>query len=280
MTPEEKFNRDVWWVLQQLEYLRISSRKGGNTTFIITVRPIIGDDTLPPQNQENVLLKAEEWGAIKITDQEVRQDTYGKDFIYTLEFRQPKFNELYKKYRNACDINSYANVCQDIDVNNLTEHKNQRLPEFYHVEPPSQSDTLENTDVQSEHHHIVKKPIFQYNTASGIGKNGVTDFRLTISSPEHALFTTAWKMQGDRVERTNAAKLAGGAFTDEELQKPDPAQILDALGGGKARKKDSREVTITSKINAVVKNIRRKTSLTPQTLIMNGGNIILHFHTF
>ncbi|MFC1612731.1 hypothetical protein ACFL23_00150 [Patescibacteria group bacterium] len=106
MTPEEKFNQEVWWILQRLKYLEISSKKGEIINFIIEARPISPPNEPSPRAQESAILKLEEWQAIKILNQKVKYDTYGKDFIYNLKILQPKFDEFYKKYEEKLEKNS------------------------------------------------------------------------------------------------------------------------------------------------------------------------------
>ncbi len=103
LTPEEKFNQEVWWILQQLKYLEVSGRKKEIITLVIKARPSRPSDEPSPSAQESALLKLEEWKAIKIKDSEEQEVTYGRDFIYTLEILQQKFNEIYEKFRKLTE---------------------------------------------------------------------------------------------------------------------------------------------------------------------------------
>ena len=103
LTPEEKFNQEVWWVLQQLKYLEISGRKKEGISFLIKSRPIRPSDEPLPSVQESVLFKLEEWKAIRILNQKAEADTYGKNFIYKLEILRYAFNEIYEKFRKLTE---------------------------------------------------------------------------------------------------------------------------------------------------------------------------------
>ena len=96
MIPEEKFNSEMWQVLQKIRYISISAREGEALEWVMQARPIM---SMPPIGvRQRMLLKIEEFGGIKIIDEKVTNDTYGRDFIYTFKLLQPKFDEIYEKY--------------------------------------------------------------------------------------------------------------------------------------------------------------------------------------
>ena len=99
LTSEEKSNQEFWWALQQLKCFEVSAKKGGLVAVAITVRPIKISNEPSIDAKERALLKLEELKGIIITNRKIKEDTYGKDCIYTLKFLQPKFDELYKKYQ-------------------------------------------------------------------------------------------------------------------------------------------------------------------------------------
>ncbi|GEM_PF-3733320 len=102
MTAAEKFNKEIWWVLQQLEYLKLSARKGEAINFVIKARPIRPAGEPSPDEQENALLKLEEWQVVKIVGEpEEEQVTYGKNFIYSLKIQSPRFIEIHDLYKNG-----------------------------------------------------------------------------------------------------------------------------------------------------------------------------------
>jgi len=58
--------------------------------------------------------------------------------LFNIEIIQPKFDEIYTKFQNACDINSWANTGQDKMLQNLQAGKdiNENVSEFLEVELP------------------------------------------------------------------------------------------------------------------------------------------------
>src|SRR3989344_4188138 len=134
MTPEEKFNSEMWWVLQKIRYISLSTQKGRVLEWVMQARPIAN---IPPIGvREKMLLKIKELGGIRIFTQETKIVTYGKDFIYTFELLQPKFDEIYTKFQNACDINAWANTGQEKSLQNLKSGKDidENIPKFLEVE--------------------------------------------------------------------------------------------------------------------------------------------------
>lgn len=144
MTPEEKFNQEVWWILQQLKYLKISSR-GELVKFVIKIRPIPESDALPVDAQEKALLKVEEFGGIKIIEEKTGDYWYGKDYIFIIKFLEPKFDEIYETYKRSCDVNAWANANQEKNTQNLKSGKNidEGVPEFLEVEKNLQLSTVQ-----------------------------------------------------------------------------------------------------------------------------------------
>src|SRR3989338_2484940 len=58
--------------------------------------------------------------------------------LFRIEIIQPQFDEIYTKFQNACDINSWANTGQDKMLQNLQAGKdiNENVSEFLEVELP------------------------------------------------------------------------------------------------------------------------------------------------
>lgn len=101
MTPEEKFNEEVWWVLQKIRTEELRTRRDEPIEWVMQARPLIGAGIPPIGVRQKILLKLEEWGAIRIIEQDTQDTTYGKDFIYTFELIHQKFNDLYKVYQEV-----------------------------------------------------------------------------------------------------------------------------------------------------------------------------------
>lgn len=150
MTPDEKFNQNVWWILQEIRNDELLTAKGEKVDFRIRELPRTSGRNKTTEignipsgdTQRKLFQKLKEWEAL---DLEVKSDLLlDNDFFnpptrFTLRIYQPKFDEVYKKYQDACDITSYANAYQEKLFENLNENKNQKLPEFSQVKIPEQS---------------------------------------------------------------------------------------------------------------------------------------------
>ncbi|MCH7828730.1 hypothetical protein IH982_02610 [Patescibacteria group bacterium] len=99
MTPEEKINWHLWWLLQKIKEEYLSTPKGepvtlelGNTESLVNVKfPSI-------DRREKLMLKLRELGAIELLGD--RRTIYGKTFI--LKVSQTNFDKLYKEYEQRC----------------------------------------------------------------------------------------------------------------------------------------------------------------------------------
>jgi len=110
MTPEKKFNQEVWWVLQAIKKEQLSTPAGENVK-INTVRIANRDADSPPTDDiSKCLRKLEELGAFKVADK-YDPDSYdpyyganpdwerATEFLLTIN--QQKFNELYHLYEGG-----------------------------------------------------------------------------------------------------------------------------------------------------------------------------------
>lgn len=102
--PEQRFTRELWWVLEKIEYLRISCRSNEALRFNILVRPIPEPNAPSPDAQENSILKLEEKGAIQIFETDTRRSTYGLDYLFLIKVLQPKFRDVYNEYKKICFV--------------------------------------------------------------------------------------------------------------------------------------------------------------------------------
>jgi len=68
MKPEEKFNKDVWHVLERIKKGSLYAKEGQPTSY--SVNPNLAAIGYPSATDEIAILgKLEEWGAIKIKNQ-------------------------------------------------------------------------------------------------------------------------------------------------------------------------------------------------------------------
>lgn len=108
MTPEEKFNQEIWWILQEIKHEEYRTPKGEEVEFFIKKnvvkkgnQKINIDFNFPEEEvQRKLLHKLKEWNAISfepVNDIFRGSDMYSPS-IYALKIKKTKFDELYKKY--------------------------------------------------------------------------------------------------------------------------------------------------------------------------------------
>ncbi len=103
MEPEEKFNKNVLYVLKQIKERLLHAGKGGNTWYSVNYNIIVASDRVPSVEDEvSILKRLQEWGAIVIRLQEFPAgENYTEKFL--LKILQPKFDEIYQEYNNKTD---------------------------------------------------------------------------------------------------------------------------------------------------------------------------------
>jgi hypothetical protein len=98
MTPEEKFNKDVWYVLRQIKERSLYTKKGNPISYWVDFDFFDATGSSPSAADEAAILeKLEEWDAIKI------QSSYWNmsNKLFRIEIIQPKFDELYRLYEGS-----------------------------------------------------------------------------------------------------------------------------------------------------------------------------------
>ena len=102
MNPYEKFNRDVWFVLQKIKEENLRTASGKPIEYIVKFSGYQPPITLKPENEPKILKKIEELLAIQIIEKTESPSEYHVEAIFFyLKILQPKFDELYKKYEIA-----------------------------------------------------------------------------------------------------------------------------------------------------------------------------------
>ena len=112
MTPEEKFNRDVWWILQEIKKDSYLTPKGQRVEFSLrslpktkSIRRKDVDYGFPQEEvQRKLLFKLQEWKAldeVEAVDDVFRGSSFIDPSIYRLTIKQPRFDELYRLYENG-----------------------------------------------------------------------------------------------------------------------------------------------------------------------------------
>ncbi len=98
MTPEEKYQKKYWRVLQNIKDQELLSDDGKTVNYKIYHKVISVGHGEPSEEEEIIILnKLNKIGGIKIKKDE--NDDYEDISVFYLDILQPKFNELYNKYK-------------------------------------------------------------------------------------------------------------------------------------------------------------------------------------
>jgi len=98
MTPEERFNNELLYVLNQIKQKALYTRKDRYIEYWVS---FVEDNAKITAEKESLILdKLEELGAIKIISKDASpSDIMVEAYVYSLEIKQPKFDELYDELR-------------------------------------------------------------------------------------------------------------------------------------------------------------------------------------
>lgn len=113
MTKQEKeFNQEVWYVLGKIETERVVATNGKPIEYEFLDRQVLTPGVVTPDREKKILYKLQEWGALKI-----REDPFeppeSTPYLFYLDLIHPKYEEFYKKFQKACDIDAYLNEYQN-----------------------------------------------------------------------------------------------------------------------------------------------------------------------
>jgi len=101
MTPEEEFNKDVWYVLQKIKSQSLRRLKGEAIEYKINLRSTGISQKPEPMEEGKIVKKLIEWKVVKEIKPpkhiEARVGDYALDplIYFYLEIIQPKFGEIY-----------------------------------------------------------------------------------------------------------------------------------------------------------------------------------------
>lgn len=126
MTPEEKFNQEVWWVLQKIKGQILATVTGKPIRYEVVKLIASG---IPSQTQQkDIIHKLQEWEAVKIVYETDPSGGGVSRYLFDLKILDLKFDQVYKKYQKACDLTTYLN-----DYQEKTLKGDGNLPEFGQV---------------------------------------------------------------------------------------------------------------------------------------------------
>lgn len=103
MTPEEKFNKQVWEILQEIKEEILATEQNKPVKYLFG--NVAGAGIIPRDRQENIIKKLQELGALKIRVNPWEYPSSTDSILY-LEIFEPKFSEVYKKYQELLDTNN------------------------------------------------------------------------------------------------------------------------------------------------------------------------------
>ncbi len=141
MTPEETFNQQVWTILQEIKEENLAT--GRNKPVKYRFGHFVGAGIIPRDRTESILLKLQEWDALKVRDNPFVPPIPADDEIY-LDILQPKFDEIYKKYRELCNSERDSDDITKISITDSSTFKNIPIKVLI-------------TDLTSKYHEIEKE---------------------------------------------------------------------------------------------------------------------------
>ena len=113
LTPEEKFNQTIWWVLKEIKKEGLATRKDHYICFEFQSSQGSNSNSVPSkEDQKRAIRLLESKGIIKIKKNKyaspftidiIAQIDNIKPIGYLLEILQPKFDEVYKKFRKLTE---------------------------------------------------------------------------------------------------------------------------------------------------------------------------------
>ena len=102
MTPEEKFNLYIWWLLKRIKDEHLATTSNTPVEFHTGNVEYLDGSGIPSIDKRNkLMLKLQELGAIKILEEP--RYIIGTGTIFVIEVLQPKFDEIYKKFNPSLE---------------------------------------------------------------------------------------------------------------------------------------------------------------------------------
>lgn len=115
ITPEEKFNQEVWWILQEIRKEQLSTPKGEKVEFsirLLSKRSRKTDNSLPSaEAQRKLLYKLKEWQTLDLEPTGLYfDDLFTPPTAYRLIIHQSKFDKLYRLYEGGSSYSENKNA--------------------------------------------------------------------------------------------------------------------------------------------------------------------------
>lgn len=205
MTPEEKFNQEIWWILQELkkEYRATLEDEYVRFNYQTPSEKIPSHD-----DQRRALGVLQKEGAIKFIRnvyprpfESLAETIEIKPIGIILEIFEKDFEKVYKKYQKACDLQSYLNNYQDSLLRvakGEVKPKEANILNFAHVEPtqpekaPIRATTPKNPSViKAKTLELIAQEIGNLDTGTNL-INFLTDCGVNNKLIEYP--QTKWRM--------------------------------------------------------------------------------------
>lgn len=140
MTPEEKFNREMWWVLQEIAEEKLATTEGKPVEFKVVEFLASG---IPSRDRQiNIIHKLQEWKAIKILNEFPADWRGSRRHLFELQLLEPKFAEIYSKFQKACDLQKYLNTYQKTVLEDIKKGRiNSKQAKFLNLDTTQQKPT-------------------------------------------------------------------------------------------------------------------------------------------
>jgi len=131
LTPEEKFNQDVLYVLAQIKEKSLYTLKGKPIEYWVNYNLIKGGEKYPTtENEARILEKLQEWKIIRIINKEVSpSDFYVEAEVFYLDILQPNFDNFCKKLEEIDENPWFSNDGRVIRRKKLLKRRQKKSKE-------------------------------------------------------------------------------------------------------------------------------------------------------
>jgi hypothetical protein len=237
MIRSEQFNKNLLFVLERLQEKALYTAKNKGIEYQIARAS--KNSPISPEDQLAILEMLEAWKTL----------TIGKRKGNALEIKiiSKKFDELCQIVKNAAEEKLSAKKLRAV------------IDEWSNPFPIDESLGFEAWKLKKE--RLAKKAVgpanaISYNEKTGIGHVGNKKFKFKDHKPEYRIFAKLLENINKKLNRYDVLELA---HFYEDGEEPNPA----------------RKNAETETINAVAKEIRKRTGLNTEQLVMNNGNLTL-----
>lgn len=119
MNSEEKFNNEVRFVLEKINYEYLAAPKNKDLTMWLP-SPYNEFNVMLPQRMKEIIYKLEEWNALKV--HRCTEMPNFQDFLI-LEILQPAFNKIIKKYSTEQNLLICGELSFDLETGDAIYNK-------------------------------------------------------------------------------------------------------------------------------------------------------------